>query len=239
MTSVATSFDPSAPFPASDPESVPYEEVKAHARKFDKWLGLELESVEAKIRSETSYSQSASAGDREFWLSKPVDTFMTPYWDLDHMLRKAEVVSGDLVIDLGAGYARLAFVLALRYPGVSFLGIEKIEPRLREAERVLATNLLFRKSDAAGFRFLPADLRDCDIASLVAEARHTHFFLYDFGSREDIQSVLLRLQDMARGQSISVLARGGRSREIIDRDHPWLSQVQTPRHFARFSIYRS
>lgn len=272
-------FDPFAPFPPLDPESASYEDVKAHAREFDKWLGLRMESVEAEVREAHTLSTREEAEavlqmeklseSREFWLSKPVDTFMTPYWDLDHMLREAGVAAGDLVVDLGAGYARLAFVLALRYPNTGFIGIEKIRARLDEASRVLKSrvlneNPLFSTATNDRCHLLAADLRELDIASLndpladslagsladpmgpgglraktVAARERTHFFIYDFGSREDIQIVLTRLQDLARVQQTVVLARGGRSRELIDREHPWLSQVQKPKHFARFSIYRS
>lgn len=254
-------FDPKNPFPSVDPESISYEEVKAHAREFDAWLGLSLESVEAKVRealatrardealavSEAISDTSEMSITREFWLSKPVDTFMTPYWDLDYMLRAAGLAASDLVVDLGAGYARLAFVLALRHPDVGFVGIEKIEARILEASRVFATNPLFRAAPRDQYQFLAEDLRETDLAKMsdplsentIAVRERTHFLIYDFGSREDIQAVLLKLQALACDQKVIVLARGGRSREIIDREHPWLSQVQPPQHFARFSIYRS
>ncbi len=257
-------FDPLAPFPKTNPEEVSYEEVKAHSRAVDFWLGFNLEAVEAEIR----VGPALGIRDQgEYWLRKPVETFMTPYWDLDHMLREASIGGGDLVIDLGAGYARLLFVLALRYPGVSFIGVEKIEARLVEARRVLCENSLFCDLPADSYLLLAADLQDVEIANLphpsfsnlssstvqtsspfspvvrgqsqVADRTRTHFFIYDFGSRQDIQTTLVQLQRLALKQEIVVIARGGRSREIIERNHSWLCRVHAPRHFSRFSIYRS
>lgn len=256
-------FDTNFPFPASSPEEVSYDEVKRHAQAFDQWLGLNLESAELEIRSQTLGAQDSG----EYWLHKPVDTFMTPYWDLDHMLREAEVVAGDMVIDLGAGYARLLFVLALRYPSVSFIGVEKVGARLDEARRVLNENSTFQNFPHERYQLVAADLRDIEIASLpdtgvdefsspekmelstgtsslrlrstIADRQRTHFFIYDFGSREDIEATLAQLQALALDQEVVVIARGGRSRDLIDRNHPWLSQVHAPKHFSRFSIYRS
>lgn len=70
------------------------------------------------------------------------------------------------MIDLGSGYARLLFVLALQYPGVSFIGVDKIEARLVEARRVLRENYLFRIIPEGSYLLLAADLQDVEIANL-------------------------------------------------------------------------
>lgn len=244
-------FDPSHLFPENDPEALSYEEVKRHAREFDAWLGLDLECAEARIRevlaakspAGISPGQNEGGNPREFWLGKPVDTFMTPYWDIAYMLRKVDLGPEDIVVDLGAGYARLAFVMALRHPETAFVGVEKIEERIRYAEQVFSRNLNlnahFLHAEKTNYQFVTGDLRDFDLSSPVGDHRRAYFFVYDFGSREDIQTVLHRLQELARKREVIVLARGGRSREIIEKGHPWLSQVQPAQHFSRFSIYRS
>ena len=226
-------FDPENPLPSVDVENVDYELLKAHAEQMDGWLGYRLEEVEAEVRSVFSADTNVRP-DREFWISKPAQTFSTPYLDVLHALREAGTSAEDVVADLGCGYGRIGAVLALEYPGAGFVGIEAIKERHAEAERVLKQ-----------FSMLPmnlccADLRTFDFADAkVGGRKATKFFIYDFGSREDFEFVFDSLRTLATQQPITVIARGGRSRDLIQKTERWLCEVNPPRHFKRFSIYRS
>ena len=65
------------------------------------------------------------------------------------------------------------------------------------------------------------------------------YFIYDYGSRHAIEKTLNDLRIIAQTASITVVGRGRSSRDAIERNHPWLSQVEKPQHFKNYSIYRS
>ena len=65
------------------------------------------------------------------------------------------------------------------------------------------------------------------------------YFIFDYGHERDVRKTIDDLKDVARQKPIQVVARGRLSRALIHSDHPWLSAVYEPRHFAHFSIYRS
>lgn len=222
-------FDSGIPLPLIEVENVDYESVKAHAEQMDTWLGYRLEEVEAVVRS-----ASAVVPDREFWISKPVQTFSTPYLDIFHALREAGTASADVVVDLGCGYGRMGAVLALQFPGTGFIGIEVVKERLDEAERVL------KQFSNLPFKLYSEDLRTFELADAKVDGREaSQFFIYDFGSREDFEFVFRSLRKIAATKPITVIARGGRSRDLIQKTEKWLCDVNPPRHFKRFSIYRS
>ncbi len=222
-------FDPQNPLPEVDVESVEYESLKSHAEQMDQWLGYHLEEVESIVRSEATKSPG-----REYWIGKSVQTFSTPYLDVLHALRRAKVDSNDVVVDLGCGFGRVGAVLALQFPGTAFVGIETIRDRIEEAQRVLSQFENFR------LKLYHADLRTFDVEQATVDGKSgTLFFIYDFGSHEDFEYVFQSLRLYAQKNAITVIARGGRSRDFIQKTEHWLCQVHPPQHFARFSIYRS
>jgi hypothetical protein len=124
----------------------------------------------------------------------------------------------------------MGFVVARQFPRVSFLGIEILQERVEEGVRAYARaglpdSIALVHGDLAepGFQFPSAD----------------YYFVYDFGTRESVEKTLEDLRLVSNQRSITVVARGGRSRDLIDRQCPWLSQVIEPRHFPHYSIYRT
>jgi hypothetical protein len=94
---------------------------------------------------------------------------------------------------------------------------------------------VIRKNGISDAELLHADVTKIDFTQQSAR----FYFMYDFGSREDVEITVENLKKAAIGRPLTVVARGGRSREIIERYHPWLSQVVTPLHRSHYSIYRS
>jgi SAM-dependent methyltransferase len=222
-------FDPENPLPDIDSERIDYEFIKGHAAQMDQWLGYKLDEVEAKVRD-----RAVAEEGREYWTEKPVQTFSTPYLDVQFALKSAGTKECDVVADLGCGYGRVGAVIALRFPGTGFVGVEMIPERCEEAARVLEQ-----------FSNLPRalhqkDLRFFNVADARVDSREaTIFFIYDFGSREDFKFVFDSLRALASKREITVIARGGRSRDLIQKTERWLCEVNPPQHFKRFSIYRS
>lgn len=221
---MALAFDPADPFPLVDPESVDYPAAQEHAAKADAWLDLRTEAVERSLPR----GELAMTG-QQLWLSLPVRGLLTPYTCLRALMERLAPVPGSTVVDLGAGYGRLGFVLGRHWPGVNFLGYEYVAGRVAEGNRCLAVHghararLEFADLAARGFRPLSAEL----------------YFLYDYGTREAIEKTLEDLRHIALTRPITVVGRGRSSRDAIERRHPWLSQVVRPEHAPHASIYRT
>jgi SAM-dependent methyltransferase len=210
-------FHDQDPFPLTSGTS--YEEEKLHSGLVDSWLGFDIAKIEAGL---------APAPDhQERWEKKGNGVFSTPYSELRRILQEISPKAGDLVVDLGAGYGRMAFVLEAHFPGVKFLGLELAPERVSEGQRVMAAKGLKNS------QLLCADL-------LVATPPTAEFyFLYDYGTRAAIEKTLVDLRGLAKTQKIVLVGRGRAVRDAVERAHPWLGAVVEPQHSAHYSIYRS
>ena len=218
-------FDPNDPFPLLT-APVPYAEAQAHSERADAWLGLKPAAIEARLRS----SAAVTSPDHNLWLHLPIQAMLTPYTELRWVLARLNPEPGATIVDLGAGYARLAFVLQRHWPEVNFIGYELAAARLEEARRVLHGLGL-----APRIQLLVADLCAADFTPPDAAA----YFLYDYGTRAAIAKTLGDLRTIARRRPIILVGRGRATRDAVERGEPWLSDVVAPEHLGNFSIYRS
>lgn len=194
----------------------------------DRALGFRVEEVEDALRREARGNPRATA--EQTWLDLPIASLQTPYAELNEAIDLAGIGPEARWCDLGAAYGRLGALLSLRSPGADFLGFEIAEARVREGNRVFAAHgwsprARLECQDLAAPGFV---LPDYDV-----------FFIYDFGHRPSIEQTLRKIQEQARSRVISVIGRGFLTRTLIEREHPWLSQVAAPIHRKNFSIYRT
>ena len=227
MKPAALVFDPADPFPLFHPDTHSYREEQTHSAEVDAWLGLRTEETEAAIAR--TAVPGVNRKEQELWIGLPVKSLLTPYTEIRRMLEMVAPKPGHTVVDLGAGYARMAPVLARHHPGVAFIGYEFLRARVIEARRCLGLE------DSGTSRIQQQNLGDSAFSPVPAE----FYFLYDFGARETIEKTLQDLRRIAETRAITVIGRGRSSRDAIERHHPWLSQVNAPRHHGNFSIYRS
>lgn len=220
-------FDPKNPFPLVRKGEVSLAEAQAHAALVDNWLGLQAGTVEINVKEEI-YSQPDDG--QEPWAGLPVKTLLTPYTDFRLILEQLAPRRGQTIVDLGAAYGRLGFVISQHWLGVGFVGYELIEERVREGRRCLE-----RFEVMPEIQLLQADLLAPEFMPQAAD----FYFMYDFGSRQAIDKTIYDLFIIAQKRSITVVGRGGRTRDAIERRNPWLSQVIEPEHFPHYSIYRS
>lgn len=214
-------FDPDDPFPLLAEDSHSYAEAQAHAAQVDAWLGLAISECEAKV---------GPAPGHELWNRLDAQSFLTPYTELRAILERLRPPVGGTVVDLGAAYGRMGFVIARNFPKVNFIGFEIDHVRVQEGRRLLPQTGFGRKID-----LIQADLTSPEFVMPKADA----YFIYDYGTREAVEKTIEDLRQIARTRRVSVAGRGGRVRDVIEKLHPWLSQVVSPEHFARYSIYRS
>ncbi len=198
-----------------------YREAQIHATAVDRWLGLDISNIEASLQHKNS--------DQNLWIGLPPEALLTPYIEFRQILEKLQLAPGSTVIDFGAGYGRMGFVVGAHHPGVKFIGYELVPERVFEGARCL------REQNCTSAQLLCANIDSPEFVLPEAET----YFIYDFSHRAAIDRLLIRLQQLAKRRSIIVVARGRSSRDAIDHGAPWLSQVVTPEHFQNFSIYRS
>ncbi|MES2855172.1 MAG: SAM-dependent methyltransferase, partial [Bdellovibrionota bacterium] len=123
------------------------------------------------------------------------------------------------------------------YPHISFTGYEYVQ------ERVVEGNLRLKKfveslpavSNRATTELEVADLTADDFKLKSADL----YFIYDYGTNAAIRKTLDDLRQISLQRKIIVVGRGRASRDAIERETPWLSEVVKPEHFKNFSIYRS
>lgn len=217
-------FDPQEPFPLLSEENYSYVSAQEHAEQVDAWLGLRTEQTEASlIKPDTDINQ-------QLWTELPVRSLLTPYIEIRLILSLLNIQSNSHLVDLGAGYGRIGFVIAEHYPGVHFTGYELVRERVNEAQRVFTGRKKYQN-----ITLVWADLSAPEFHLQSAD----YYFIYDFGSCQAVEKSLNDLKRIAQNRAIAVVGRGRMSRHLIESGQPWLSQVVEPEHHMNFSIYRS
>jgi hypothetical protein len=218
-------FDPADPYPLLP--TLPDSEAMRYSAEIDARLGFDIEAVEKAIHARLGTSR---LGDpQEYWVGLAIQSLLTPYTEIRELLHRLAPAPGSCIVDLGAGYGRIGFVLGRHYPESRFIGYEAVAERVAETRRRLAPlgypNVVMEETDlsAAGFVPAPAD----------------YYFIYDYGTRPAVEKTLADLQVIARTRPITVIGRGRLSRDAIERRNPWLAEVVPPRHFRNYSIYAS
>ena len=212
---------------------------KEHAAQLDATLGLKCEAIEAHLITEArkltssdhfqDWGRALHHPDHQTWVGLPVQSLMTPYAELLRILEALAPVPGDRLTDLGAGYGRLGYITSLRFPEVTCLGYEYVP------ERVLEGNRVFQTIVGARFSLVQADVAAPDFQL----PRASFHFIYDLGSAQAIQRVIQKIQTQAQEKKVTVIGRGRATRHLIEKEHPWLSEITAPEHHATFSISRS
>lgn len=222
-------FQPSEPFPQIAADFYEYADAQAHADRVDKWLGLNIDAVERKLGERGCLARAVSDNreHQELWIGLAVKSLLTPYVEIRSLLSALGPRPGHSVVDLGAAYGRMGFVIERHFPGVRFTGYEYVGERVEEGRRAFARHGL-RASElehadlsASGFRPAPADI----------------YFLYDYGTSKAIEKTLHDLRRIALGRDIALVARGARCREAIQQRHPWLTQMQGPGYSIKGAVF--
>lgn len=228
-------FSPSNPFPLLDPSKHSALALSAHAAEVDRWLGLRATIIERELDlgiRQTRSPRFASLEPQELWRGLDVQSLMTPYIEIRALLDRLAPAPGQTVVDLGAAYARMAFVIARHHRGVRFVGYEFIGNRIEEGRRCFDRFIDTMKVNAS---FIHADLAAADFQPVEAD----FYFIYDFGHLKAIEKSLYDLKRIARTRPIIVIARGRHCRYLITRRHDWLIQAFPDTQESAVTIYRS
>jgi hypothetical protein len=208
-------------------ETYSYSAAKEFSRALDDALGFQIEAVEKAIVDLHPHTP---------WAGLEPQALQTPYPEIRLMLAQLDLKSGQTIVDLGAAYGRMGLVIGAHHPGVQFIGYEISLERVKEGNRIL-TQMPFSSANAmnGSIQLVHDDISRSDWLLPDADV----YFIYDFGDLESIIRVIDQLKKRAVQTPITVVGRGRRTRDHIERHEPWLSQVNSPRHCGNFSIYQS
>lgn len=210
-------FSPSDPFPLVDLTKHTQSELRAHSARVDRWLGLRTLEIEGQLaeRGCRERAPSSCGESQELWLGLDVQALLTPYCEIRAILERLRPNAGDTVIDLGAAYGRMAFVIERHFPGVRFVGYEYVGERAREGRRA------FNGAGLKRSRLEHADLAAGDFQPEDAQI----YFIYDYGTPKAIEKTLYDLRRRSQESPAFVVCRGRHSRYLISNRHPWLKSA--------------
>ncbi len=204
-----------------------YAEAKAHSKLIDDLLGLKCDEIEDALFEENKHSLFLPG--QEFWYGLEIQSLQTPYSEIVEMIQFLKPKAGDRWLDLGAGYGRMGMALGFVEPEIHFIGYEYVQSRVDEGNRIFSEwNLSLAKLKQQDISRDDFDLESADL-----------YFLYDFGSKEDIFKVLEKLRILAQKKSIQVVGRGRGVRGWIFTESSWLCEVHSPTPFKNWTFFKS
>lgn len=208
---------------------------RVHAEAVDIELGFEINAIEHKLH-EAAYMRDPK-GDvgtwgkmvhsAQTWIGLQPQTLLTPYDELSTMCDLIDLPAESHVVDLGAAYGRMGFVLHHRYPDAHFTGVEIVSERVEEGNR------LFAKHGCQNARLLCKDMFAADFQLPLADC----YLIYDYGAIDHLRWTMGQLQNLADVHKFQVIARGETIRSLINYAHPWLADVGETKHEKNFSVF--
>ena len=224
-------FDPVTPFPLFDSSLHTPSELRSLAQQTDEWLGLRIPEIESKLAAHGCRKRApdSSKEKQQLWFGLEPQKLLTPYSEIRALLESLNLQPGQTVVDLGAAYGRMGFVIARCFPLVNFIGYEYVGERVEESRRCLA-----RFSSCANVRMEHADLAAADFAPVEADI----YFIYDFGPLKAIEKTLYDLKRLARRRPVILVGRGRHSRYLIETRHRWLTCVDPHAPEGPSTIYK-
>lgn len=200
-----------------------YSDAKVHSHTLDQLFGFNCDLIE------TAIAQRVTGPNQQFWYGLDLQSLQTPYSEILEILNLIQPTNEETWVDLGAGYGRMGLVMGLIFPQMIFKGFEFVPERVFEGNRIL------QKWGCSQAHIAQADIANPSFYIPDADL----FFIYDFGSKSDVHTVLEKLAEKAKRRNIRVVARGRGVRQWILNQHPWLSSINTPSHYQHWSFFYS
>ena len=230
-------FESRDPFPLLSLGSFSRTEAQSHAANVDRWLDLNIDDVELLLSKDGSRrpAPSSSGQHQQLWFGLDPRDLQTPYVEIRTLLQRYLHPSRvQRVVDLGAAYARMAFVIERHFPQAHFLGLEYVGERVLEARRCL------ERFGARRSHVEHADLTFPRFVLPVADI----YFIYDYGTPAAIEKTLHDLKRVAMhataGVPITIVARGRVCRYAIENRHAtWLVNADPTAPECAVSVYKS
>ena len=221
-------FNSLDPFPSFDPSQLKQSENFAHSAACDQWLGLNVNAIEANlVKTGCRLRAPQASGEKQLiWIGLEPQMLLTPFSEIRWMLEKLAPKAGDRIVDFGAAYGRMGFVLARHFAKCEFVGYEYVGERVQDGKKALA------RFGASRARLEHADLTSDDFKIPDAQI----YFIYDFGTPKAIEKILYRLRRSGNPEA-RIVCRGRHCRYLIEQNHSWLVNAFPQEPERRLTIY--
>lgn len=186
------------------------------SHRIDALLGLRplhSEAARAATRRGVATALGEASHSRPWASAETVALLSTPYRTLEAVFQAVAPAPGAQVVDLGAGYGRVGFYLALRWPQVGFLGYEVVAARVAAAQRA---------AEALGLvqlRFVQQDL--AEVALPAADV----YFMYQPVNDQTQARLLSQLAALSRARPLVLVACSDPLQEELLTTAPWLHRT--------------
>lgn len=213
------------PLPFSDRE---------YAQHLDVALGFHITEIEKKL-SKQYRSHNEISSDKPLytnnhaWIGLHPQILQTPYQEILDFFEVLKKYPIDNIVDLGSGYGRVGLVMQAYLPQAQFYGIEVVNERSEEANRI----------------FKHFELNNCRSESwnLLEEIEKIPeadlYFIYDFSEPEDIRTLLNYFSSLLDKKKFFLVAKGDGIRSLIQNKYPEFWAAFGVVHHHKWSLYSS
>lgn len=194
--------------------TVEHDLTKRHiSSQIDLDLGFKIKQIEEKLQARAKSMAPEKQFDQwgpvlhngaQTWIGLDFQILQTAYHDLKTLFEVIKPHAGERIVDLGAGYGRVGLFLHHFYPRTEFLGLELVEERVNEGNRILS-----------GYGALNKQMKVCDLSKLIELPDGDIYFIYDFGSVDHIKKILELLKDTPKRL---LVVKGAIARQIMLKD---------------------
>lgn len=186
---------------------------RVHSKNVDKFLGYKIPKIEQKLlKNFRSYEQRADHSNKkdhfkgtQTWIGLHPQILQTPYSDILEIFRILEKQNVSTIVDFGAAYGRVGFVLNSLSNHYNFIGFEILDERANEAIR------LFEKFDLQHATILTQNILDDDFSVPLADV----YFIYDFSEVDDIRHIIYKIEQTHPNKEYYIVAKGERVNQAL------------------------
>ncbi|MFN7133712.1 MAG: SAM-dependent methyltransferase, partial [Myxococcales bacterium] len=195
-----------------------YELFSANDTLIDAVVGIRYGDTEARLPRGKAAKKLYGVANTYIDWNLPDYVLQTSYEDLQAAFEALAPRAGETLVDLGSGYGRVGFFLAVRHPEVKFVGYEIVKERVVESRRIaealgVSDRVRFEEADMAAPEFRPE--------------RAALYFAYDPMNERHYAKLLADLEAVAREVPYRLAAFEGRGRFLATlRSVPWLRPVK-------------
>lgn len=210
---------------------------KVFSGEIDKLLGFKISKVEqgllkkyrAFYKEVDESNKKKHYPDAQVWIGLHPRVLLTPYSEILKFLLCFKNHPPKRVVDLGAAYGRVGIVLNAVFPKSQFIGVELLDVRVNEANRI------YEKHSLSNCQMIQRNVVDREFEIPEADL----YFIYDFGSEAHIKLVLDKIIAKMKERRVSLIVKGDLIRSIIQLHYPIILVKNRVDHQKEWSIYSS
>ncbi len=210
---------------------------RRHSKNLDKQFGYRINKIENKLSQKYREYDLYERPDEkkkhfpgcEAWIGLDPGALQTPYSEIFHAFNFLKDFKVDRIVDIGAGYGRVAFVMNAVFPYCEFIGFEIVKKRQAEGQRVF-DNMCFPNSSLVNENVLNSafELPSADI-----------YFIYDFSESGDLDIILKQLDRIRAHRSFYLIAKGDRVASLMATKYASYKNLYEVKSHTSLTVFTS